>query len=82
MGNVFGFIISGENVLRVGIKTSTLPFHSFMLYFTHNISLQGDTTMDYEFRISPYNDPSFVQQISCALEKRAKSIPREKYEKM
>ena len=40
-----------------------------MLYFSHNISLQGDTTMDYEFRISPYNDPSFVQQISCALEK-------------
>lgn len=38
--------------------------------------------MDYEFRISPYNDPSFVQQISCALEKRAESIPREKYEKM
>lgn len=38
--------------------------------------------MDYEFRISPYNDPSFVQQISCALEKRAKFIPREKYEKM
>ena len=25
--------------------------------------------MDYEFQISPYNDPSFVQQISCALEK-------------
>ena len=44
-----------------------------MLYFTHNISLQGDTTMDYEFRISPYNDPSFVQQISCALEKSVKA---------
>ena len=52
-----------------------------MLYFTHNISLQGDTTMDYEFRISPYNDPFFVQQISCALEKRAESIPKRKIRK-
>ena len=33
MGNVFGFIISGENVLRVGIKTSTLPFSLFYAIF-------------------------------------------------
>ena len=33
MGNVFGFIISGENVLRVGIKASTLPFSLFYAIF-------------------------------------------------
>ena len=33
MGNVFGFIISGENVLRVGIKTSTLLFSLFYAIF-------------------------------------------------
>ena len=38
--------------------------------------------MDYEFQISPYNDPSFVQQISCALKKRTEFMSRKKYPKM
>lgn len=38
--------------------------------------------MDYEFQISPYHDPSFVQQVSCALEKRTESVSREKYSKI
>lgn len=38
--------------------------------------------MDYEFQISPYNNPSFVQQISCALENRTESTSREKYPQM
>ena len=38
--------------------------------------------MDYEFQISPYNNPSYVQQISCALEKRTESISREKHSQM
>ena len=38
--------------------------------------------MDYGFQISPYNNPSYVQQISYALEKRTESISREKYPQM
>ena len=38
--------------------------------------------MDLEFQISPYSDPSFVQQVSCALRKRTESISREKYPKL
>ncbi len=38
--------------------------------------------MDYEFQISPYNNPLYIQQISYALEKRTESISREKYPQM
>ena len=53
-----------------------------MLYFTHNISFQRETAMDYEFQLSPYDGASLVPQVSCALEKRTESISREKYPKM
>lgn len=35
--------------------------------------------MDFEFQISPYNNPSLVQQVSHALESRTEFISREKY---
>lgn len=38
--------------------------------------------MDYEFQISPYQDSSFVQQVSCALEKRTEFLARKKHPKM
>lgn len=53
-----------------------------MLYFTHNISFQRETAMDYEFQLSPYDGASLVPQVSCALEKRTESISREKYPKI
>ena len=38
--------------------------------------------MDFEFQISPYTDPSLVQQVSRALEKRTELRAREQFPKL
>ena len=58
-------------------------FRCSMLYFTHNISFQRETAMNYEFQLSPYDGASLTFQSQlCIRKKRTESISREKYPKM